>query len=180
MSSKSRRHLVADIAEQLARKPLIGDEYKCGPDIAPILRYFQRDDLNEGFDWCAAFVYHCCLEAGIDLPIKYPDPVPCRFAGVQAWLVWGQLPETNFYHPATDFTFTPERGDLIIYDNLLGAGPHDHIGIVLSVYWDKVITAEGNVNNRSGIFVRDRTQGVNGFVRISDSYLSSHVENFPQ
>lgn len=167
---KSKRRLIADIAEQLAMRPLVGDENKCGSDLAPILRYFPREDPSIGFDWCAAFIYHCCLEAGIDLPIKYPDPVPCRFAGVQAWLVWAQLPETNYFHSTTDSTFIPERGDLIIFDNLLGGGPHDHIGVVLGVEENKITTAEGNVDNRSGIFVRNRIRNVNGFVRISDSY----------
>jgi hypothetical protein len=65
----SQRQLLAEIAEELAQRPLVGNERKCGPDVAPLLSYFPREDMTEGFDWCAAFVYHCCLEAGLELPI---------------------------------------------------------------------------------------------------------------
>ncbi|RPJ43461.1 MAG: CHAP domain-containing protein, partial [Chloroflexi bacterium] len=115
--------------------------------------------------------YHCCYQAGLHFPIKYPDPVPCRFAGVNAWLVWSQLPETGFFHPASDPTFAPQRGDLVIYDNIVNNGPHDHIGIVLHRHGQTIQTAEGNIDNRSGIFQRSRKENVNGYIRIPDRYL---------
>lgn len=169
--TKNKRSLLANIAEELARRPLVGDEKKCGPDLAPILAYFPRDDMSVGFDWCASFVYHCCQCAGFVLPIRYPDPVPCRFAGVNAWLVWAQLPETGFYHPAGERSFAPRRGDLIVFDNIVGNGPHDHIGVVLRRRSGVIETAEGNIDNRSGIFRRDRYQNVNGYIRIKNGYV---------
>ncbi|BCG60807.1 CHAP domain-containing protein [Paenibacillus sp. URB8-2] len=164
----SRRIIIAEIAKELASRPLVGNDKKCGPDLEPILGYFPRKDKNIGFDWCAAFVYHCCCEAGLKLPIRYPEPVTCNFAWVKAWLDWSQL--TGFYFQASDLTYTPEHGDLIIFDNILGDGPQDHIGVVLGMDKDKVITAEGNFHNRSGIFHRDRLKNVNGFIRIDDTY----------
>lgn len=165
-----KRALLANVAEELARRPLVGDNKKCGPDLAPVLAYFPREDMSVGFDWCAAFVYHCCQLAGFTLPIRYPEPVPCRFAGVNAWLVWSKLPETGFFHPADKPPFAPQRGDLIIFDNMINNGAHDHIGVVLHRRGASIQTAEGNIENRSGIFWRDRSQNVNGYIRIANDY----------
>lgn len=163
----SRRSKIASTAKEWASKPLIGNENKCGPDLEPILCYFPREDKSVGFDWCAAFVYHCCIEAGLNLPVRYPAPVSRNFAWVEAWIEWGQL--YGFYHHKSDLTFTPDQGDLIIFDNLVGNGLNDHIGVVLAIDQDKIITAEGNYNNLSGIFQRAREQ-VNGYIRIDDTY----------
>lgn len=164
----SRRIRIAEISIALASRPLIGDCRKCGPDLEPILRDFPREDKNIGFDWCAAFVYHCCKEAGLNLPVRHPEPVPCNFAWVKAWFVWSQL--NDFYYPSSDLSFVPEQGDLIIFDNILDEGPQDHIGVVAGVERNKVITAEGNFHNRSGIFHRERFENVNGYIRIEDTY----------
>ncbi|MCM3038686.1 hypothetical protein M3201_03080 [Paenibacillus motobuensis] len=45
----SRREILAQIAEELASRPLIGNESKCGPDLEPILSYFPRNNINQGF-----------------------------------------------------------------------------------------------------------------------------------
>lgn len=164
MSSRIR---IANIAEELASKPLIGNEKKCGPDLEPILSYFPREDKSIGFDWCAAFVYHCCLEAGLNLPVRYPEPVSRNFAWVEAWLEWGKL--YGLYRHASDLLFIPDQGDLIIFDNIVGNGLNDHIGVVLRIEQDKIITAEGNYYNKSGIFQRSRDQ-INGYIRIDDTY----------
>ncbi|MGE5654774.1 MAG: HD domain-containing protein, partial [Bacillota bacterium] len=168
--SMDKRAKLADIAEALAAKPLAGDQNKSGPDVFPIIRYFPGATPDQGFDWCAAFVYHCCMQAGLILPIKYPDPVPCRFAGVPAWQIWAQLPQTGFYHPAGVNGFVPQRGDIVVYDAIVSEAPHDHIGVVLAYMDCELTTAEGNVNNRSGIFQRDAVKNVNGYIRIDNHY----------
>lgn len=65
--------LVGDIAENLARKRIIGE--KSDADYMKIIRYFPEetafDELKNA--WCAAFVYHCCFEAGLALPIRVPN-----------------------------------------------------------------------------------------------------------
>ncbi len=165
-----KRSMLADIAQTLAPKPLVGNENKSGPDVFPIIRYFPGATPENGFDWCGAFVYHCCLQAGFVLPIKHPDPVPCRFAGVPAWQVWAQLPENGFYHAVGESGFRPQRGDIVVYDGLVSEHPHDHIGIVLDYRGGVLTTAEGNVENRSGIFRRDPIRNVNGYIRIDNSY----------
>lgn len=163
----SRRKILAEIAEGLALRPLIGNEDKCGPDLEQILSYFPRENPSIGFDWCAAFVYHCCIEAGVKLPVRYPEPVSRNFAWVEAWLEWGQL--FGFYHQISDLSFVPEQGDLIIFDNILENGPNDHIGVLLRTEQDKIITAEGNFYNKSGIFQRTQDQ-INGYIRIDQMY----------
>ncbi|MGG3510111.1 CHAP domain-containing protein [Paenibacillus sp. FSL W8-0187] len=163
----SRRQILAKIAEELASRPLIGNKDKYGPDLEPILRCFPRDNPNIGFDWCAAFVYHCCTEAGVKLPVRYPEPVSRNFAWVEAWLEWGQI--YSFYHHKSDQSFLPDQGDLIIFDNILGNGLNDHIGVVVKIEQGKIITAEGNYYNKSGIFQRTIEQ-INGYIRIDDTY----------
>ena len=168
----NKRNRLASIAEALARKPLRGNKKKYGPDLEPILNHFRKNK-REGFDWCAAFVYHCCVQAGVVIPPRHPDPVKCSFAGVSAWVQWGRIPQNGFYYSIRNKTFRPQRGDLIVYNNLLGQGPHDHIGVVLSAKGPKFLTAEGNINNASGIFTRDKTKFVKGFIRIPTAYSFS-------
>ena len=163
---------LADIAEQLARRPLIGDANQSGPDVWPLIRYFPGARRDQGWDWCASFVYHCAMQAGLFLPIRYPG-VSCRFAAVLAWLEWAKLPDIDFFHSADEPGFAPERGDLVIYDRLVSTAEHDHIGVVLGRDDCELIVAEGNVNNRSGVFRRHRFQQVNGFIRVEDSYRYS-------
>ena len=164
-----RRARLADIAEGLARRPLVGDANQSGPDVWPLISYFPGARRDQGWEWCASFVYHCAMQAGLTLPIRYPG-VSCRFAAVLAWLEWAQLPETGFFHRADEPGFAPERGDLIVYDRLVSGAEHDHIGVVLGLDDCTLIVAEGSVNNRSGVFRRHRSQQINGFIRVEDTY----------
>ena len=166
----SKRVLLPEIAERLARRPLRGNSRKCGPDLQPILSHFKRKNRREGFDWCAAFVYHCCVRAGFPIPVRQPEPVRWSFAAVPAWLQWAKLAENRFYYSVRHPSFRPRRGDLIVFDNLLGRGPQDHIGVVLSAGGQLYLTAEGNVNNQSGVFERYRRRNVRGFIRIPNNY----------
>lgn len=163
---------LANIAEELARRPLIGDANQSGPDVWPLIGYFPGARRDQGWDWCASSVYHCAMQAGLILPIRYPG-VSCRFAAVLAWLEWAKLPDIDFFHSADEPGFAPERGDLVIYDRLVSAAEHDHIGVVLGRDDCELIVAEGSVNNRSGVFHRHRFQQVNGFIRVEDSYRYS-------
>ena len=85
--------LVGDIAEALAEKKIIGE--RLNADYMKIIRYFPEETAFDELDhaWCAAFVYHCCLEAGLSLPIRVPHTAEkvadCRFACVIAWYEWG-------------------------------------------------------------------------------------------
>lgn len=171
---------VADIAEALAEKKIRGEREDA--DYLNIIRYYPEatafDELKNG--WCAAFVYHCCLEAGLSLPIRVPHTAKavgnCRFAGVGAWYEWGT--NNGFCRFAKD-GFVPERGDIPVYNNIIpkankpaDSAWHDHIGIVLSSDGDDLVVAEGNVNNEnvSGIVRRKRDDRIACYIRIPHSY----------
>ncbi|REE69649.1 HD domain-containing protein [Paenibacillus taihuensis] len=111
---EDKRLRLADIAESLARQEIIGapgdERYR------EICRYWPDANIHKVLknSWCAAFVYHCCRQAGFLLPIRYPNGCH-RLAGVGAWLEWSQLAETGFFHYDQQNGFVPERGDIVIY-----------------------------------------------------------------
>ena len=89
-----RRLLLAQIARKDAQRNLVGNAEKAGDQIEKYLCLFRQamnehgntdkyNDPKVGYDWCCAFVYYCCLEAGFNLP---PNPrknsaarwQPCR------------------------------------------------------------------------------------------------------
>jgi len=162
----SRQRLAA-IAHGLAVQTLAGNERKCGPAIEPFLAHF-RSDSNEGFDWCSAFLFHCVRQAGLELPPRGYPGMALSFAVVPAWIEWGSLAHNGYYHAADDDAFVPEIGDLVIFDDLIPNGPHEHIGVIVDMTDHAFITAEGDVDNRTGIFVRRRNRHLNGCVRIPD------------
>lgn len=189
-ASSDRRARLAEIAGELAARPLCGDARQAGPDLAPLLRYFPRPDAAVGFDWCAAFVYHCCYLAGLVLPIRLPpssagtelqrvaigaDPGDddSRLCAVAPWVALAKSPERNEFHPVDEVGFEPEPSDLVIYCGLLSAGArpcYDHIGVVLECQGDRLCTAEGNVDNRTGVFPRSRREYVAGYIRLEAGY----------
>jgi hypothetical protein len=166
-----KRSKLADIAEALAGEYIIGvpgnERYReiCNywPDAA-IYKVLQSS-------WCAAFVYHCCRQAGFLLPIRYPNSM-CRFAGVGAWLEWAQFPETGYFYYDGQDGFIPQRGDIVIYEKLLSDDSHDHIGIVLACADKEILVAEGNRDNQnySSVFYRDRWHCILGYIRIDNGY----------
>lgn len=167
---ENRRAMLADVAESLASKDIVGlPDNQC---FRAICQYWPGDDvLGEYKDnWCAAFVYHCCMQAGLILPVRHPL-VSCRFGAVKAWLEWAKLPETGFLRSLDDIGFAPSRGDLVIYDQLLSDHPHDHIGVVLSHEDDSITVAEGNADkNRSSVVRRSCNEGIVRFIRIDDHW----------
>ncbi len=165
-----KRECLAAIAEELAHKPFHGSIMRLKPNIQPLVDHFPRGRLEE-FDgkWCAAFVYHCCVLAGFDIPPRYPPPVSCSFAGVLAWIEWAKLSAHRFYFSRSS-AIQPERGDLVVFDDVFIHQPHDHIGIVLAVDRDSLSVAEGNVNNLSTVLRRERNRHIRGYIRIPNDY----------
>ena len=165
----NRRTYLAEIAEKMARKPFHGNTIGLKSNLAPITDLFPPWSAKKwNGKWCAAFVYYCCIKAGFDLPVRYPKPVTCNFAGVVAWLQWSKLPQQNFYYSRSHQNFRPDKGDIVIYDNVFIPSPHDHIGILLNCDCDRIIVAEGNVNNISNVLERRINKKIRGFIRISN------------
>ncbi|BFH62763.1 CHAP domain-containing protein [Paenibacillus azoreducens] len=166
-----RRRKLADISEALAGKNIIGipgdEQYR------EICMYWPDTGIYKILrgSWCAAFVYHCCRQAGILLPIRYPNGI-YRFAGVGAWLEWARLPETGFFHIDGQEGFSPQRGDIVIYEKLLSENSHDHIGIILACDEKEILVAEGNRDNMnySSVFRRKRYHCILGYIRIDNDY----------
>lgn len=167
---------LGDIAEKLAKKQISG--VKSDEDYMEIIRYYPEqsafDELKAA--WCAAFVYHCAVKAGLELPIRYDPLANTRFACVEAWYNWGE--ENSFCFREKDGV-TPSRGDIVIYDNIipeankpLNTPWYDHIGIVLSVSGEQLTVAEGNMDNKnvSGIVLRRRDKNVGCYLRIPEEY----------
>ena len=173
--------LVGDIAESLAKKKIVGE--KSDADFMKIINYYPEDLVFDGLKnaWCAAFVYHCCIEAGLSLPIRVPHTAHkvayARFNGVGAWYEWGT--ENGFCYYEKD-GFIPERGDIVIYNNIIpkedkpvdDVNWHDHIGIVLSLDKNSLIVVEGNAGNKnvSDIIKRNRDDTIGCYVRIPRDY----------
>ena len=166
------RNLLAEIARREGELGLAGNANKAGPAIEKYLGVL-RDALNAnagtslysdvtvGFDWCGAFVYYCCLEAGFRFPPK-PDPIYRYTLGaVPAWRNWAV--SDGFFHPVG--SIVPEAGDIALYNHVCSDQPLDHIGIVLEVTKDGILSAEGNVANRTEIVFREFSV-IDGYVRL--------------
>lgn len=179
-SSVFNKSISADIAEVLAKKKVTGE--KSDTDFMKIIRYYPEDSIFEGLKngWCAAFVYHCCLEAGLVLPIRVPHTAQkvanARFNGVGGWYDWGM--DRGYCYFEKD-GFIPERGDIVVYNNIIpeenkekNSKWHDHIGIVLSCDSESLMVAEGNVDNKnvSDIKKRLRDNTIGCYIRIPEDY----------
>ena len=166
------RTRLAHLARAEALLHLAGDAHMAGPAIERYLAVFRAamnangattlySNLHVGYDWCGAFVYYCCLQAGFRFP---PKPVPAyrwTLAAVPAWQHWAS--REGFYHPIA--AASPQPGDIALYNHLYDDHPLDHIGIVVDVLADGILSAEGNNANRTGLFPRP-TSVIAGLVRL--------------
>ena len=94
-----------------------------------------------------------------------------NFAGCLGWEQWAKLDEYNFYRSANEPTFSPEPGDLVLFNRVFLPGAHDHIGIVLENRKESLLVAEGNVNNLSTVLERPKNSKLRGFIRIPDGWI---------
>jgi hypothetical protein len=169
------RAFLAQVARREATLGLAGNAQMAGPAIERYLSVLREalnlnastnkySDPAVGFDWCGAFVYYCCLEAGFRFP---PKPVPTyryTLGAVPAWHHWAVT--SGFFHPTG--STPPSPGDIALFNRVYDDHPLDHIGIVLEVTADGVQTAEGNNANRTGIFSRP-FEVIEGFVRLPET-----------
>ncbi|MEG2018313.1 MAG: CHAP domain-containing protein [Clostridium sp.] len=159
---------LSSIAQKEAKMGYHGFVMGTKPNIKPIISLFPKWDIQKWDNhWCAAFVYYCCIKAGINLPVQYPDErVSNNFAGCNAWEQWAKLPQINIWHDSDEPQFTPEVGDIVLYDRVFENTEHDHIGIVIEVKNKVIVSAEGNFNNVSAVVERDLDEHIRGFIRI--------------
>ena len=169
------RSKFADLAEAIASQHVCGE--RDNEVFMNIIKYYPEASAFHELKnyWCASFVYHCALEAGLKLPIKQP-PYRYRFAGVGTWYQWASDNHFCFYEKDG---FIPSRGDIVIYNNIIppdnkpnNSPWHDHIGVLLSCEEEYLLMAEGNINNQnvSGLIKRKRDHTIGCFVRIPDHF----------
>jgi hypothetical protein len=168
------RARLAEVARREGALKLSGDAQKAGPAIERYLSVLrealnrnanstQYSDLAVGFDWCGAFVYYCCLEAGFRFPPKPVETFRYTLGAVRAWHHWAVA--GDFFLPIG--TSTPQPGDIALFNHVFDGNSFDHLGVVVAILPDGVQTAEGNNANRTGIFFRPFAV-IEGFVRLPE------------
>jgi cell wall-associated NlpC family hydrolase len=159
---------LADFAEDEANKQLSWTD--ATSEAEKYLNIFRKPMQDLGqigsakifYDWCGAFVYYCCKEVGIDVPLQ-PTGFWATLALVDSWRFWGK--QEGFWYGKGDRV--PKRGDIVVFD-WDGNGVLNHIGIVRGYTpgADTINTSEGNRQNNSGNFTRSLSS-VAGFIRIT-------------
>lgn len=168
----SARTRLADIARREGKRRLQGNASLAGPAIEPYLAVFREalnrncesdrfSDLSVGYSWCCAFVYFCCLQAGFQVAPKPVATYRYTLAAVPAWQHWAAA--EGFFLPGD--TATAEPGDIVLFNRVASGEPLDHIGIIVEVTPASILCAEGNVENRTGLFERPFSS-VAGYVRL--------------
>ncbi|MHA3774683.1 CHAP domain-containing protein [Verrucomicrobiota bacterium sgz303538] len=166
---------LADVSRREAERRLQGDANYAGLAIEPYLAVFRDalnlncesdrfSNLNVGYSWCCAFVYYCCLQAGFHFP---PKPMPdyrYTLAAVPAWHHWATA--GGFF--LSGDTTPAVLGDIVLFNNVAGGQLLDHIGIVVEVTPSFILCAEGNVENRTGLFKRSFAC-IAGYVRLPET-----------
>ena len=177
MSLINRKELLCEIARREGDLELRETSCKGGPEIEKYLTVFRQAiyeisrqsrflDLSQGYDWCCAFVYYCCRQAGYEIPIRLSPNERYTLAVVHSWIEYAR--SKNLWKENKLTTYMPQAGDLVIFDKLLSADLEDHLGIVLGFDLNKMLieTAEGNVNGATGIFIRPIDETIKGFVSL--------------
>lgn len=165
------RNELANIARIEALKNYHGFVMKTESTICDIIKPFPKWTLEEADGlWCAAFVYHCCILAGIVIPIRPKECLSCNLAGCAAWEEWAMKDERIAYHRA-DTLYEPICGDIVLFDNVFCDSEHDHIGIVLKSNESSIIVAEGNINNISGILERKKDSHIRAYISIPNNFV---------
>ena len=162
---------LANIARIEALKNYHGFVMETESILHDIIKYFPKWTIEE-FDgkWCAAFVYHCCISAGLVIPVRPKECVSCNLAGCAAWEEWAMNDNRIAYHRA-DTSYEPICGDIVIFDNVFCNSEHDHMGIVLENNESYIIVAEGNINNISGILERKKDTHIRAYISIPNNFV---------
>ena len=169
MKQATREHL-AQVARNRALIPFHGAADGKESNLGPIVEPFPTWTVEaaDGL-WCAAFVYYCCREAGFAFPIRPKECRTCHLAGCIAWEEWAMGDAGIEYHMGVE-GFIPAAGDIVLYDRVFENAAHDHIGIVLENRGQTILSAEGNVNNVSGLVERPLDDHIRGFIRLPNGY----------
>lgn len=167
------RKRLAEVAKAAAQKPFYGILQNKEANIQPIVELFPKWNIKQADkNWCAAFVYYCCVEAGFKIPYSPNECISCSLAGCGGWEDFAINDERMEYHHGSDNIFIPEAGDIVLYDRVFINTEHDHIGIVLENMSDSIIVAEGNTfdDNISRVLTRNKDEHVRAYIRIPNNF----------
>jgi len=164
------RRKLAHVAKTEAQRFLHGKVMCTEHNLHEVIESFPKFLIEEADGmWCAAFVYYCCKKAGYNIPIK-PWACSCNLAGCNAWDEWAQADENIVYATPDDVNFTPAAGDIVLFDRVFEGKEHDHIGVVIENRDASIVTAEGNINNVSGVIERYKDAHIRAYIRLPDHY----------
>lgn len=166
------RKRLASAARELALRPFHGYLEGQGSNIGPMIQYFPKWNVRDADKlWCAAFVYYCCIQAGFGIPYSPDECVTCSLAGCGGWEEYAMGDSRIGYH-RRDGAFSPEPGDIVLYDRVFIGQEHDHIGVVLEADGGGLLAAEGNIRNEnvSGLVRRPMDEHIRAYIRIPDGY----------
>ncbi|WP_310603787.1 CHAP domain-containing protein [Anaerosporobacter sp.] len=171
MEDVTRKRL-AEVARQKAQIPFHGYIKDKESNIEPIIKHFPKWNIKEADRaWCAAFVYYCCIETGFQIPYSPNECISCSLAGCGGWEEYA-IGDSRIEYHRRDGSFTPEIGDIVIYDKVFINQEHDHIGIILEIFDNTIIVAEGNTfnDNISGVIERPIDEHIRAYIRIPNGY----------
>ena len=158
---------LALVAREEALKCYHGYVSETDSNLQEIVAPFPKWSLPEADAcWCAAFVYHCCRLAGMDIPVRPKESVCCSLAGCPAWEEWATADSRLLCFRDGE----PQTGDIVLFDRVFNGSEHDHIGVVLEVHSNRIITAEGNFNNVSAVVERRRDDHIRCYIRIPEKF----------
>ena len=165
MSNKAK---LAETARAEAQRTWHGAVVGLKSNLQPIIEPFPGWRKKEAESlWCAAFVYYCCIAAGYRFPVRPKECAPCNLAGCVAWEEWAKKDPRIGWLPSSCL---PQPGDIVIFDRVFENKPHDHMGIVIEVRENSLLTAEGNLGNVSGLVERPRDKHIRGYVSLPEGF----------
>lgn len=167
------RKKLAEVAMKKALRPLHGVLPNEKSNLKPIVDLFPKWDIEEADrNWCAGFVYYCCVKAGFTIPYSPDECVSCSLAGCGGWEDFAIGDKRIEYYLGSDHCFIPEVGDIVLYDRVFINREHDHIGIILENKVSSIIVAEGNYNdNISRILERNKDEHIRAYIRIPNDFV---------
>ena len=169
----STRIKLAEAAMAAAQKPFYGFIQNKESNLQPITALFPKWNIKQADkNWCAAFVYYCCIQAGYKIPYSPDECISCSLAGCGGWEDFAINHERIEYHLRSEDTFIPEAGDIVLYDRVIINAEHDHIGIVLENMPVSIRVAEGNTfhDNISRVLIREKDEHIRAYIRIPDYF----------
>lgn len=162
------------VAKAEALKPFHGVLPGEKSNLQPIVDLFPKWNMEQADgNWCAGFVYYCCVKAGFVFPYSPGECVSCSLAGCGGWEDFATGNEKIECHRNREAGFVPEAGDIVVYDRVFIDREHDHIGIVLENRRDTILAAEGNTfhDNISRVLERRKDGHIREYIRIPNGFI---------